>query len=589
MAKDPDYASSIGTPEYEKYIAAQKRIEEILTKRENQLFDPTLLAMAQGFLAPTKTGSFGESLGNVAGAVAPVQANEEKRAMEMAKIRSEMAQQELGMSMQIRQQQKMQSHLDSNMAEPPPTAPSAMPPQALPKPMQGDMQAGPPITPTPIANAPSEAPVTAPVAYPVKEQAPPSAPMPSGGPAPAPAPMVARAPAPVSAPAPALAPKNKNNSFNYTGAERSMIELGLSQGKTYPDMVKLIDEMRNNETVFKENYFYNKKSGEVTPINSGEQTDVQLHGEPSPRRVFKSDAIKLSNAASSENWDEYRKIADRIKYGPTPPPPSGGAGAPAPAPRVAAPTIAEAEATKAGLIAEKTGEGTGRSKRTNEALDKYTSAEGAKNLAMGVKELVNQEGGNLIVGAFAKPTVQAAILGMVAKEQFNPDSLNDAYVKLKVKYDVPRNQGESKQDYEDRKQAIIDRSQVAFSQMAQLQFQASMLAKGQGQISDGERRMFSDTTISKNDSVGAINKKADMLIVHSKFAKMVADDLTKMNLSFDKYKQTPEYKKIEKDLESDLMKVLNPGRAKTGSGYNAPAGHDDHKAQRDALRKELEM
>ena len=123
--------------------------------------------------------------------------------------------------------------------------------------------------------------------------------------------------------------------------------------------------------------------------------------------------------------------------------------------------------------------------------------------------------------------------------------------------------------------------------MAQLQFNASMLAKGQGAISDGERRMFSDTTISKNDSVGAINKKADMLIVHSKFAKMVADDLTTMNLSFDKYKQTPEYKKIEKDLESDLMKVLNPGRAKTGSGFNAPAGHDDHKAAREKVESLL--
>jgi hypothetical protein len=58
-----------------------------------QLFDPTLLAMAQGFLSPTKTGSFGEALGNVAAAVAPVQQAEEKRSQEIAKMRFDMAQQ----------------------------------------------------------------------------------------------------------------------------------------------------------------------------------------------------------------------------------------------------------------------------------------------------------------------------------------------------------------------------------------------------------------------------------------------------------------------------------------------------------------
>jgi hypothetical protein len=84
------------TPEDQKivqeYRDQQKLLMDSLVNRK-QLFDPTLLAMAQGFLSPTRTGSFGEALGNVASQVAPVQQAEEKRAQDIAKMRFDMAQQ----------------------------------------------------------------------------------------------------------------------------------------------------------------------------------------------------------------------------------------------------------------------------------------------------------------------------------------------------------------------------------------------------------------------------------------------------------------------------------------------------------------
>lgn len=72
------------------------KLREALDTRQNQLFDPVLLAMSQGFLAPTKTGSFGEVLGNVAAQVGPAQQAEEKRAQEIASMKMELAQRELG-------------------------------------------------------------------------------------------------------------------------------------------------------------------------------------------------------------------------------------------------------------------------------------------------------------------------------------------------------------------------------------------------------------------------------------------------------------------------------------------------------------
>lgn len=91
----PYYAET--TEEQEKLNElkeARQRLKDALENR-NQLFDPTLLAIAQGFLAPTKTGKFGESLGNVAAAVMPVQQAEEKRSRELAQMQAELAALEL--------------------------------------------------------------------------------------------------------------------------------------------------------------------------------------------------------------------------------------------------------------------------------------------------------------------------------------------------------------------------------------------------------------------------------------------------------------------------------------------------------------
>jgi hypothetical protein len=100
MATKAPLSTFAETPEDQKivqeYRDQQKILMDSLVNRK-QLFDPTLLAMAQGFLAPTKTGSFGEALGNVAAQVAPVQQAEEKRAQDIAKMRFDMAQQNLMM------------------------------------------------------------------------------------------------------------------------------------------------------------------------------------------------------------------------------------------------------------------------------------------------------------------------------------------------------------------------------------------------------------------------------------------------------------------------------------------------------------
>lgn len=83
------------TPEEQANVKAYKDAQQALLESlegRKQLFDPTLLAISQALGTPTRTGSFGEVLGNVAGAVGTAQQGEEKRAQELAKMRMELAQ-----------------------------------------------------------------------------------------------------------------------------------------------------------------------------------------------------------------------------------------------------------------------------------------------------------------------------------------------------------------------------------------------------------------------------------------------------------------------------------------------------------------
>ena len=91
------------------YEEAERKLLEALDARKNRWFDPKLLAMAQGFAAPTKTGHFIESLGAAMKGFQGAEEAQIKEEQDLAKMRLELA----GMGVQ-RQRQKM---LDQPYAE----------------------------------------------------------------------------------------------------------------------------------------------------------------------------------------------------------------------------------------------------------------------------------------------------------------------------------------------------------------------------------------------------------------------------------------------------------------------------------------
>jgi len=76
----------------QRYQDAYNQLIAAVEKRSRpQFFDPTLLAISQAFLGPTKTGSFGEAAGIAAGNVAKAQETQQTREEDLARMRLELA------------------------------------------------------------------------------------------------------------------------------------------------------------------------------------------------------------------------------------------------------------------------------------------------------------------------------------------------------------------------------------------------------------------------------------------------------------------------------------------------------------------
>ena len=126
----------------------QQELRDALQNRR-QLFDPVLLAMAQGFLSPTKTGSFGEAIANTAALVGPAQAQAEKQRLERLGMERELAAADLAMT----QQAEMDKRFLPKLFGQPATLATAERQAGAPTATPGGVQVGAPLAPRPEPKA----------------------------------------------------------------------------------------------------------------------------------------------------------------------------------------------------------------------------------------------------------------------------------------------------------------------------------------------------------------------------------------------------------------------------------------------------
>jgi hypothetical protein len=387
-----------------------------------------------------------------------------------------------------------------------------------------------------------------------------------------PAPPTPQATAPMAQQAPAGTQLFPAQPEGFTAQEKLDYKRGIAAGKDPYEIRKDIMENR------RKNISVNQAGTSAVNLQTGKQFGF----DPTPTKTFihgygsvdipASYARMLGDAKDAE---EYAKIAKMIMLGPqsTAPAPStpnatptGKAPAGAPAQR---PTTAQAEADAEELKAEAKQNAENRAKRTSLAIDKLEPAIEVRAVAESAKTLVNQEGGNLVVGIFEKPKIGSILGKMVDEGKFTPAGFREAMVAANVAFTVDQKPDETSQEYTDRKQAILDRYYQMGTQVARAKFEASTLAKGQGAFSDGERRMFADTTISTKMSVSSMNKTADMLIARANFAESVAEKLLGKEMSYDKFRITPEYKSMLKAYEARLQSIWS-GNTRPQSGGGRP-------------------
>ena len=92
------------------YQDALERLNKSLEARQNRMFDPTMLALAEGFLTPGRTGSFGEALGTAAGKMRAAEEVESKQEQEFAQAKLGLAQQQMQLARQKQMSDVARAH-----------------------------------------------------------------------------------------------------------------------------------------------------------------------------------------------------------------------------------------------------------------------------------------------------------------------------------------------------------------------------------------------------------------------------------------------------------------------------------------------
>lgn len=480
------------------------KLRASLSEREKPLLDPVMLAMAQGFLAPTKTGSFGESLGNVAALVGPAQESQDKRAREMAEMRMALAQQELAQRQATRGEREFRGLLgkvqgsEAQIPKAPPVAGDAYMPARQPEAVvQQATQGARDISPQDIARLATVAP---------------------------------------------------------------------DKAKILSDMIKM-----------EQDRYSISMNGIVFDKKNQKYLNLEIPGQKQEPFTTKFGRFEMTpyeysqyKAAESEGrgkqWvDEFRGVA------PTPGAPQApGAEAPPAGRKTVAQQAAEAEADK--VRATKTAEA--ETSRTQSAIESGSNITDRLASINALKGIVARPDSSQIFGIFNRPDVATAILNLVQEGVRAP---GQSTIQAGALEDTLRNVG--------LPQAQIDRYRFALATMANIQLQQAKLAAGQGSVSNFERDLFSNATLSPKDNPGTIMAKLSMLDARAQFDRQVSSALRKSKMSIDDFKDSDQYQGMVQSYLGRISNISeNIGAPSSAPRRAAPGGYG---RAGEALRNEL--
>jgi hypothetical protein len=463
-----------------KYQEALDRVTQSLDARKNRLFDPTLLAMAEGFLAPTRTGGFGESLGIAAGKLRGAEEAEFKREQELAQAQLGLAQQ----GMQLERQKQM-SQAYAQALRPGLNAPSAAPSGGAGAPAAGGAPA------TPAGAVPPGAPAAEPQGFQI------APPMP------------------------------------LSMTREQFLRNAQMEGKPLGQALKEWDEYSRKQRETKEGYVFDYGAGRAFPVPKAEQVNIQIRGYSGTYPVSQEDAMRLAALERSGDAAGYKTLADRIVKGP------------AGTSRVSSAEEIEQEKRRGTIIAEE--EAKTESALRNDIITRADQAGNKIRVANQILTLAEDPASARMFGILNNPNFSSAVAKLVETGIGIPGfSIGVPEIQ-----NVLRNMKLNPQE--------IARFQYGAMLFAQSQLEASQLAKGQGAISDFERRLFGMTAMTSEDTPGALQMKSKALIARGQFDRQVArlwNSSKGQYRSVNDFKQSDEYDRLVSEYDAKLAKLL---------------------------------
>ena len=530
LATGQDAASQEANLKYEDALA---KLTTALDSRQNQMFDPTMLAAAQGFLTPSRSGSFGESLGNVSGLVGKAQQAQNLEDQDIAKQRLELA----GMGVQ-RQQAKSnaaagQEYLASlGVGQPQEAAAPVAGLPALPPTAGALTEKGP----KPVPAVPEAA--FRPLGEAIQPQQIPQAPalgaLQEARPVPAPQTPAFKPEMPSMM---QVAPPNP-----YIANPLAMAKLMIAQGANPADVAKQVSEMASKESEVTQGKLFNSRTGMGTMLPTGETVDTTVFGYPGSRKVNISDAAQLSYLARTNQPDKYAELAKRVVEGPV----FAGKETQVPASQEEKAIEQKSQETRATDLAKASAaKEANLEENTANARRIYSSA---SRVEKSLKESPN------FFGLFNRPDAMSAIGKFVNEGVQTPlGSLKFGGLEEAITQMMPGVKGT---DLKNVKSAAADLAEI------ELGFTKMYLAK-QGAVTEGERKIVRAIPGTVSDSPEFLKTRMQLLKSRSQFDIDVADafrtfqDKNPGRSYLDFERKSDQYRSIIKDFEKETARLAD--------------------------------
>jgi hypothetical protein len=439
------------------YQEALAKLNQSLDLRKNRMFDPTWLAAARGFLAPTQTGSFFESLGRVAGGLSEAQEQRIREQQEEARQRLDVA----GAGLELERLKQRERAIGQFLG-----GPSGLP--------------AAPGAPPGVPGAPPRA-----AAAPVAE---------TGG-------LPAQAPSSTEG---GLAPAGFEgvqgiqtmpaNPELMTG--RQYIALNrYERGKSFPDLLKEAQELDQKRYVAKEGGVQDMRTGVFFPFPKGEQVERQIEG-----KTYKVDGrtAALLDMYAASNDPRYFSVAKRVVEGPT------REGKPEEDKRPRSQEELEVERKQTEALAR--GRGETAAKEEAELPSRVSAARQMYGVAGRVENAL-KESGNFF-GIFQRPGIASAIGNLVSQGVQTPGgSINLPALQTAVTQAMP---GVKQSDLDNVIKSAADFAEVEL-------LYRRLYLQGQGAVSNMESQVVARLGGSVANSPGVLRSRMQLLRERAQF------------------------------------------------------------------------